>query len=85
MKKLILLAAASIVLCSAGFAGYKVYENQSMSPQDILLMQNLEALTRYEVVYGECEHGCAVNNLGRFCCTMLINGNGFALNLPWEG
>jgi hypothetical protein len=42
------LAVAGIVLSSAGFAGYKVYERQSLSPQEILLVQNIEALTQQE-------------------------------------
>lgn len=49
---MIFVAVAGIVLCAAGFTGYKVYENQTMSAQDIFLQQNLEALTQGETPDG---------------------------------
>jgi hypothetical protein len=48
MKKLILSMAAGIVLCTAGFTGYKIYDNRTMSPQDILMAKNIQALTQGE-------------------------------------
>ncbi len=46
--------AAGITLCTAAFAGYNAYENQSSSAQSDLLIQNLEALTQQESGGGVC-------------------------------
>jgi hypothetical protein len=48
MRKLIFSVAAGLILCTAGFTGYKVYENHQMSKYSPLMLKNLEVLTRTE-------------------------------------
>jgi hypothetical protein len=45
MKKFILSAAAGLILCTAGFADYKVYDNHQMSKLNPLMAENIEALS----------------------------------------
>lgn len=47
MKKFKLLAAALFV-CTAAFTGYKAYDNATMTAQQQLLLQNVEALAQDE-------------------------------------
>jgi hypothetical protein len=48
MKKLIFSVVAGLVLCTAGFTGYKVYENQFAKGRAILIVNDIEALTQSE-------------------------------------
>jgi hypothetical protein len=53
MKKLLLVVTAGLMLCAAGFTGYKVYENRNMTQQEILFAKNIDALTQNENGSGE--------------------------------
>jgi hypothetical protein len=55
MKKLIFSVVAGLVLCTAGFTGYKIYDNYQMSKYSPLMLKNLEALTQLES-WKECNN-----------------------------
>jgi hypothetical protein len=48
MKKLIFSVVAGLVLCTAGFTGYKIYDNNQMSKYSPLMLKNLEVLSQTE-------------------------------------
>jgi hypothetical protein len=48
MKKLIFSLTAGLVICTAGFTSYKIYDNYHMSKLNPLMAENLEALTQNE-------------------------------------
>ncbi len=48
MKRMYSIATAFVVVCIATFTGYKVYDNQPQTAQELLIKKNLEALTDYE-------------------------------------
>ncbi len=52
MKKAFLAVAVSIVLCAAGFTGYKVYDNYRISKLGPLMLENLEILSANEFIFG---------------------------------
>jgi hypothetical protein len=63
MKKLILSVTAGLVLCTAGFIGYKIYNDHQMSKLNPLMAENLEALSDPESSVGGPNGG--FNSTGR--------------------
>lgn len=60
MKKVKFFAAA-IAICGAALLGYNAYSNATMTPEERLFQQNLEALTNDESS-NPCGGGC--NTIG---------------------
>ena len=45
-----------------------------------VFLTNLEALAKGEGDGSDCDNGCCYPCYGSYCCTVIINGTGFALN-----
>ncbi len=64
MKKLLFTVLTGVILCAASFIGYTIFDTKTMSSRDILVMQNLEVLSRAEEGdgkwYGEDWQPCPI-------------------------
>ncbi len=65
MKRIKLMAAAAIMaaVATAGYMGYTAYEYATMTPQERLMLANIEALTRSEpggdeAIYDKVKSNC---------------------------
>ncbi len=66
MKRIKLMAAAAImaVVATAGYMGYTAYEYATMTPQERMILANIEALTsspEFQTIYNREEGSCTIN------------------------